>query len=51
MSNRRLAEAAFTLVEIMIVISLITLLAAIALPGFLRARERSQASAFEMTFA
>jgi prepilin-type N-terminal cleavage/methylation domain-containing protein len=43
MSNRRLAEAAFTMVEIMIVISIIALLAAIALPGFLRARERSQA--------
>lgn len=42
-SNHRLARAAFTLVEIMIVISLIALLAAIALPGFLRARERSQA--------
>jgi len=36
--------AAFTLVEIMIVVSIIALLAAIAVPGFLRARKRSQAS-------
>src|SRR4051794_6247383 len=43
MSNRRPPQAAFTLVEIMIVIALIALLAALALPGFLRARERSQA--------
>jgi prepilin-type N-terminal cleavage/methylation domain-containing protein len=35
---------AFTLVEIMIVVSIIALLAAIAVPGFLRARKRSQAS-------
>jgi prepilin-type N-terminal cleavage/methylation domain-containing protein len=34
----------FTLVEIMIVVSIIALLAAIAVPGFLRARKRSQAS-------
>jgi len=34
----------FTLVEIMIVVSIIALLAAIALPGFLRARKRSQAA-------
>jgi prepilin-type N-terminal cleavage/methylation domain-containing protein len=38
--NRR----AFTLVEIMIVVAIIALLAAIAVPGFLRARKRSQAS-------
>ena len=36
--------AAFTLVEIMIVVAIIALLAAIAVPGFLRARKRSQAS-------
>ena len=35
---------AFTLVEIMIVVSIIALLAAIAVPSFLRARKRSQAS-------
>jgi prepilin-type N-terminal cleavage/methylation domain-containing protein len=34
----------FTLVEIMIVVSIIALLAALAVPGFLRARKRSQAS-------
>ena len=39
-SNRR----GFTLVEIMIVVAIIALLAAIAVPGFLRARKRSQAS-------
>ena len=34
----------FTLVEIMNVVAIIALLAAIAVPGFLRARKRSQAS-------
>jgi prepilin-type N-terminal cleavage/methylation domain-containing protein len=37
-------HSAFTLVEIMIVVAIIALLAAIAVPGFLRARKRSQAS-------
>lgn len=36
--------AGFTLVEIMIVVAIIALLAAIAVPGFLRARKRSQAA-------
>ena len=40
--NKR--RGAFTLVEIMIVVAIIALLAAIAGPGFLRARKRSQAS-------
>ena len=40
--NRR---AGFTLVEIMIVVAIIALLAAIAVPGFLRSRKRSQATA------
>ncbi len=40
--NKR--HAGFTLVEIMIVVAIIALLAAIAVPGFLRARKRSQAS-------
>src|SRR4051795_9202741 len=34
----------FTLVEIMIVVAIIALLAVIAVPNFLRARKRSQAS-------
>src|ERR1700709_320502 len=34
----------FTLVEIMVVVAIIALLAAIALPNFLRARKRSQAT-------
>src|ERR1700720_1127311 len=34
----------FTLVKIMIVVAIIALLAAIAVPGFLRARKRSQAT-------
>jgi prepilin-type N-terminal cleavage/methylation domain-containing protein len=41
LANKR---AGFTLVEIMIVVAIIALLAAIAVPGFLRARKRSQAS-------
>src|SRR6188768_2591917 len=40
--NRK--HAGFTLVEIMIVVAIIALLAAIAVPVFLRARKRSQAS-------
>ena len=39
-------NAAFTLVEIMIVVSIITLLAVIAVPSFLRARQRSQNTKF-----
>lgn len=35
-------RAGFTLVEIMIVVAIIALLAAIALPNFMRARKRSQ---------
>jgi prepilin-type N-terminal cleavage/methylation domain-containing protein len=44
MLSRR--QAAFTLVEIMIVVSVIALLAMIALPSFLRARQRAQNTQF-----
>lgn len=37
-------KAGFTLVEIMIVVAIIALLATIAVPSFLRARKRSQAT-------
>ena len=40
--NKR--RGGFTLVEIMIVVAIIALLAAIAVPNFLRARKRSQAT-------
>src|SRR5438045_9570179 len=40
--NKR--RGGFTLVEMMIVVAIIALLAAIAVPGFLRARNRSQAT-------
>jgi prepilin-type N-terminal cleavage/methylation domain-containing protein len=39
--------AAFTLVEIMIVVSIIALLAVMALPSFLRARQHAQNAKFE----
>jgi prepilin-type N-terminal cleavage/methylation domain-containing protein len=42
--NAPSSRKGFTLVEIMIVVAIIALLAAMALPGFLRARKRSQAS-------
>jgi prepilin-type N-terminal cleavage/methylation domain-containing protein len=40
----RTKQSGFTLVEIMIVVAVIALLAAITVPSFLRARKRSQAS-------
>ena len=43
MQNSRLRRDGFTLVEIMIVVAVIALLAAIAVPGFLRARRKSEA--------
>ena len=39
-------NAGFTLVEMMIVVAIIALLAAVAVPGFLRARKRSQNAKF-----
>ena len=44
MNKSNNSSKGFTLVEIMIVVAIIALLAAIAVPGFLRARKRSQAS-------
>jgi prepilin-type N-terminal cleavage/methylation domain-containing protein len=44
MNTPLLHQKGFTLVEIMIVVAIIALLAAIAVPSFLRARKRSQAS-------
>ena len=43
-NHRNKKDRGFTLVEIMIVVAIIALLAAIAVPGFMRARKRSQAS-------
>ena len=43
MSNKiRKDRSAFTLVEIMIVVAIIGLLAALAIPGFVKARKQSQ---------
>ena len=44
LQNLTKKRAGFTLVEIMIVVAIIALLAAIAVPNFLRARKRSQAT-------
>ena len=44
LQNIRKSRGGFTLVEIMFVVAIIALRAAIAVPGFLRARKRSQAT-------
>src|SRR3954466_13750194 len=45
MRIHQLARSAFTLVEIMIVVAIIGLLAAIAIPNFIKARQASQKAA------
>ena len=44
---RKMSKKGFTLVEIMIVVAIIGLLAAIAVPNFMRARAAAQAAAGE----
>ena len=45
MNNRKMRVKGFTLVEIMIVVAIIALLAVIAIPNWVRARDTSQTNA------
>ena len=43
LGNSRLAQVTFTVIEILMAVAILLLLAAVALPNFVRARKRSHA--------